>query len=54
MAVGAQDTEVGQPVVGVVTVDMVERQREVLAAPPLKAALLASRFLQACLDQSPT
>jgi hypothetical protein len=35
MAVGTEDTEVRQPVVSVVTVDMVEREREVLAVPPL-------------------
>jgi hypothetical protein len=32
MAVGTEDTEVRQPVVSVVTVDRVEREREVLAA----------------------
>jgi hypothetical protein len=42
MAVGTQDTEVLQPVVGVVAVDVIERQRERPAAPLAQATLLAT------------
>jgi len=52
MAVGAENTEVRQSVVSVVAVDVVEREREVLAAPPLQAASLASSSFNAKCELS--
>jgi hypothetical protein len=41
VAVGAQDTEVLEPVVSVVTIDVVEREGKGAASPFLEATLLA-------------
>ncbi|WP_460607328.1 hypothetical protein [Jatrophihabitans fulvus] len=54
MAVRTKNTEILQPVVGRITVDVIERQRQGLPAPFVETAALAPSFLEAGHDQPTT